>query len=92
MRLSQEKTKKISEQILAYLYECFPEQPFTAQIARELIRDEEFIKKLLIDLQSRGFIVAIKKNSKGSQFLRRIKWQLSSKAYTVYEEKASNLE
>ena len=88
MRLSQEKIKKISEQVLAHLYHSFPQQLFTAEIARELARDEEFIKRLLFDLKDRGFVVTIKKNKKGIDFVRRIKWQLSTKAYEAYHEKA----
>ena len=92
MKISQEKKKKISEQILAYLYERFPEQQFTSQIAQELARDEEFIKRMLVNLQERGFVTAIKKNSRGIVFLRRIKWQLSTKAYNAYHEKARNMQ
>lgn len=91
MKLSLEKKKKISEQILAILYENFPKQLFTAELARELARDEEFIKKMLLDLRDRGFLTAIKKNKKGVPFIRRIKWQLSGKAYEAYHEKASGL-
>ena len=51
MRLSQEKKNKIIEQILLYLYHSFPNQPFTAEIAREIARDEEFIKRILFELK-----------------------------------------
>ncbi len=84
MRLSNEKKQKISEQILSLLFERFPEQLFTAQISKELARDEEFIKRLLYELKEKGFIISIKKNKKGNLFLRRIKWQLSSKTYSAY--------
>ena len=63
MRLSQEKIDKITEQILSYLYSSFPKNPFTAEIAREIARDEEFIKKLLFDLRERKLIIVIRKNS-----------------------------
>ena len=51
MQLSQAKKDKITEQILSYLYHEFPNQPFTAEIAREIARDEEFIKRLLFELK-----------------------------------------
>jgi DNA-binding IscR family transcriptional regulator len=87
MKLSQEKINKISEQILSHLYHSFPDQLFTAQISRELARDEEFIKKLLIDLKNKGLVISIRKNKKGISYVRRIKWQLSPKAYQIYHEK-----
>jgi DNA-binding IscR family transcriptional regulator len=92
MRISKEKRDKIAEQILSHLYHSFPTQLFTAKIAKELARDEEFIKRLLFELQEKGLVSSIKKNTKGISFLKRIKWQLSSKAYEAYHQKATNLE
>ena len=87
MRLSQEKIDKITEQILSYLYSSFPKNPFTAEIAREIARDEEFIKKLLFDLRERKLIIVIRKNSKGEGFSRRLRWKLSSKVYDIYHSR-----
>jgi len=87
MRLGNEKRDKIFEQILSYLYHSFPKTPFTAEIAREIIRDEEFVKRLLFELESKGLIVAIRKNNKGEPFTRRLKWRLSSRVYEVYKSK-----
>jgi DNA-binding IscR family transcriptional regulator len=91
MRLSKEKRDKIKEQVLSFLYQSFPEQLFTAHIAKELARDEEFIKKILEELREKGLVKPIRKNSKGLDFIRRIKWQLSSNAYNVYHQKATGL-
>ncbi len=88
MRLSQEKKDKIAEQILSFLYHSFPNQPFTAEIAREIARDEEFIKRLLFDLKEKKLVIPIRKNSKGLVFTRRLKWRLSNKVYDVYSEKS----
>ena len=87
MRLSQEKKDKITEQILSYLYHSFPNQPFTAEIARETARDEEFIKRLLFELKEKQLVIPIRKNKKGDIFTRRIKWRLAQKVYDVYSEK-----
>jgi predicted transcriptional regulator with HTH domain len=87
MRLSKYKKDKISEQILFFLYQSFPKQPFTAEIAREIARDEEFIKKILMELKERGLIISIRKNKKGESFTRRIKWRLSNKIYELYDFK-----
>jgi len=87
MRLSQEKIDKITEQILSYLYSVFPKNPFTAEIAREIARDEEFIKKLLFDLREKKLVIIIRKNNKGEVFSRRLRWRISPKVYDVYHSK-----
>ena len=85
MRLSKEKREKISEQILAALFRVYPKSLFTAHIAREIARDEEFIKSLLKDLWEKNFVIPIKKNPKGILFSRRIKWRLSNRLYEAYK-------
>ena len=87
MRLSQEKKNKIIEQILSYLYTVFPDYPFTAGIAKEIARDEEFIKKILFELKDKNLVIPIKKNKKGNIFSRRIKWRLANKVYEIYHKK-----
>ena len=87
MRISQIKKDKITEQIIYYLYHIFPKIPYTAEIAREIARDEEFLKDLLLDLKDKGIVIAIKKNKEGITFSRRIKWRLNPKVYNIYKEK-----
>ena len=89
MRLSKEKKEKVSEQVLSFLYHSFPKQLFTAEIAKEIARDEEFIKTLLFDLKDKNLVVAVKKNETGKDFIRRIRWQLSGPAYQAYHQKTS---
>ncbi len=87
MRLSQDKKNRINEQILLFLYHSFPQEPFTAEIAREIARDEEFIKRILFDLKDKGIVVPIIKNKKGEPFSRRFKWRLSNKIYEIYKSR-----
>ena len=87
MRISKEKRDRISEQILSFFYNSFPKQPFTAEISREIARDEEFIKKLLFELKDRGLIVSIRQNKNKEPFSRKIKWKLSNKVYEVYNSR-----
>ena len=87
MRISKEKKDKITEQILSYLFSIFPKYPFTAEIAKEIARDEEFIKKLLIELEINELVISIKKNIQGNLFSRRVKWRLSNKVYEVYHSR-----
>lgn len=82
--ISKEKQNKIKEQVLFYLYAQFPKQPFTSDIACELARDEEFIKKILLEMYKDSLIVKIERNSQGIKYLRRIRWRISNKAHQIY--------
>ena len=86
MKISKEKKDKICEQILSHLYLQSPKALFTYHIALEIARDEEFVKKLLLDLKKRGLVVEIKKNSQGKKYLRRVRWKLSMRAYNYYNQ------
>ena len=83
-KISEQKLEKISEQILFHLYSIFPKQVFTSDIARELARDEEFIKKLLEQLEKKELVIKINKNPKGFQYSRRLRWRISNKAHNIY--------
>jgi len=84
-KISNQKIEKISEQILFYLYNIFPKQVFTVDVARETARDEEFIKRLLEDLKKQELVVKINKNPKGIQYSRRLRWRISNKTYETYK-------
>ncbi len=86
VRISEEKKKRIMEQILLTLYENFPKSLFTAEISRLVARDEEFIKSLMFDLKQKGLVVQIRKNPKGVPYSRRIRWRLSNKAQDTYKQ------
>ena len=83
-RLSETKKEKITEQILSILYDNFPKPLFTSQIAKEIVRDEEFTKTLLKTLKEKELIVPINKNPDGIQYIRRVRWRLSNKAQNIY--------
>jgi hypothetical protein len=85
MKISKVKKEKISEQILSLLYSSNLQPLFTSKISQEIARDEEFIKRLLIDLKKKGLVTEIKKNSKGIDYIKRSRWILSEKAYTIYK-------
>lgn len=86
MKISNEKKEKISEQILAHLYSIAPKPSFTLHIAKEIARDEEFIKSLLISLKNKGLVIEIKKNPEGKPYLKRSRWRLSEPAYLQYKK------
>jgi len=85
MKISQQKKDKISEQILSHLYNIYPKSIFTAEIAKELARDEEFVKSLMFELKRKNLVVSINKNPNGINYVRRIRWRLSNSAYSAYK-------
>ncbi len=91
MKISKEKRDKISEQILALLFSNSPKPLFTFYIAKEIARDEEFVKALLKGLKRKGLVNEVKKNPVGISYLRRTRWNLSDKAYSAYKS-ASNID
>lgn len=86
MKISEEKRKKIFEQIFLYLFQESPKPVFTSYIAKEVARDEEFTKELLKELMKKGLVVEIKKNKEGIAYLKRSRWKLSPLAYEAYSK------
>lgn len=91
MKISKEKKEKIYEQILALLFSLSPKPLFTLNIAKELARDEEFVKCLLLDLKKKNLVVEIKKNPKGINYLKRSRWKLSEETYKIYKNHQKNI-
>ena len=90
-RLSKEKRDKISEQILHYLFSISPESRFTSEISKEIARDEEFTKSILLELEKNKLASEIKKNSNGITYLKRQRWRLSNQAFEAYQKHQKNL-
>jgi len=86
MKISLKKREKISEQILTVLFSASPQFLFTSEIAREIARDEEFVKTILLELKKKRLVVEIRKNPKGNNYLRRVRWGLSDGAYKAYND------
>ncbi len=84
MKISNKTKEKVSEQILSLLYSISPKPLFTAHIAKEIARDEEFIKKILLGLKNKNLITEIKKNSDGVIYKKRSRWVLSEPTYKFY--------
>jgi RNase H-fold protein (predicted Holliday junction resolvase) len=89
-RISQVKEEKIKESILAFLFQHTPRALFTYHIAQELARDEEFIKRLLQELEAKELILGVRKNSQGEEYSRRIRWRLADKTYQAYKNLNGN--
>lgn len=87
MFISKEKQEKISEQILAYLFSTNPKPLFTFSIAKEIARDEEFVKKLLLNLKKKNLVIEVKKSPKGMGYIKRSRWKLTEEVYNLYKSR-----
>ena len=85
MKLSDKKKDKIKEAILSYLFHNSPNAYFTAQIAAEIARDEEFTKVLLNELEAKDFVKSVKKNDKGKEYEKRTRWRIAPRIYETYK-------
>lgn len=90
MKISDKKKDKISEQVLAFLYSISPRPEFTVHIAREIARDEEFVKAILLELKKKNLVTEIKKNPDGKEYLKRSRWKLTDPAYSAYKDVENN--
>lgn len=90
MKISASKEEKIKENIIHLLFEQSPRALFTAAIASYLARDEEYIKRLLFQLEKKNFVIAVKKNPQGKDYKRRIRWLLNTKVYEAYKKIREN--
>jgi len=88
--ISNQKKDKISEQILHHLFSVAPKPLFTAQIAREIARDEEFTKDILLILKSKSLVVEVNKNGQGLDYIRRQRWRLANNVYDAYFKQQNN--
>jgi len=85
-RISPKTKDRIAEHVLAHLFSCTPEPAYTNAIARELARDEEFIRSVLGELEQKKLVVKITKNNQGVPLARRTRWRLSNTAFEAYNQ------
>lgn len=86
MRISKEKRDRIKENILSLLFQNSPKSFFTAGIASEITRDEEFTKQLLLELQKNEFVSLVEKSLRGVKYNKRQRWRISSRVYDTYKK------
>ncbi len=90
-QISKQKRDKISEQILHYLFSLSPEALFTSAISKEIARDEEFTKSLLLELKNKNLLAEINKNKNGTIYTKRQRWRLSNQAFDIYKKHQSKI-
>jgi len=86
MKISEEKLNKLKEEILSTLFRNSPKALFASEIARNIIRDDEFTKKLLLELEEKNLISRVSKNNNGIDYTKRMRWRLTTPVYQAYEQ------
>ena len=86
-KISKEKKDRLKEEILHSLYENYPKMMWTFEIGDILIRDDEFILKLLMELKKKRLVMNYEE-SKGKKVKR--KWGMKKEVYEQYKQLLEN--
>jgi len=84
VRLSDKIIGLIKDDVVSILYNSH-QALFANEIALEVRRDKEFVKKLLLELKELGLVEEIKKNSRGHEYKKRRRWRLRPNVVDAYE-------
>ena len=68
--LSRSNEKRIKEQIIQFLYENHPNSYTAKRIGRELIRDNEFVDRLLRELEETKIVTVNQNKSRSFKYYR----------------------
>jgi len=85
-KLSEKTIKNIKEQLINMIFENSPKSLYTNELASLLARDEEFTKRLLLELKDQGLVEPVSKNPKGKNFLIRRRWKLTKAVLDASEQ------
>jgi len=85
-KISLNTINLLKDDIISILYENQLRPLLTIEVAKELRRDKEFTKKLLLELKQKGILNEIKKNNKGKDYIKRSKWLIKPNIINKYNE------
>lgn len=77
------KEARIKEDILRLLYDRYPGFHYTNVVSYEILRNNEFVLRLLDELMKEGLVSFI--DEKGGRGIRR-KWSLKKEVFERYKE------
>ena len=85
-KLSEKTIKNIKEQLINIIFENSPKSLYTNELASLLARDEEFIKRLLLEFKDQGLVEPVTKNHKGKNLISRRRWKLTKAVLDASEQ------
>ncbi|MDD5177906.1 MAG: hypothetical protein PHT54_01315 [Candidatus Nanoarchaeia archaeon] len=80
-QISKGKIERIKQDILYLLYEANLKPMYTVNIANEVIRDDEFVLRLLVEMEKQGLVKQANKNT-----IRRKQWVMTNEAYGQFRK------
>lgn len=81
--ISENKKERIKMDVLRFLYDGYPKMFYTYEVADALLRNDEFILGLLIELRDKKTVHWIEE-TKGNKIKR--KWGMNELIYKTYKE------
>ena len=86
VKLSKKTVELLKDDIISILYERSLVPMSAYEICVELRRNNEFTKKLLLELEEDGLVREVGKNSDGRVYLRNKKWMIPAKVLKAFEK------
>lgn len=83
-RISKKREDKIKEEILSVLYENITGLS-TYGIGEEILRDDEFTLRLLVEMRERGLVKNVTKSIRGKEYSAKKMWVLTKEAFEAYK-------
>ncbi len=83
-RISKKREEKIKEEILSLLYENIKGMS-TYKISEEVLRDDEFVLRLLKEMNEKGIVKQVRKTGNGGEYKTKKMWGLSKEAFEAYK-------
>ncbi len=83
-RISKKREEKIKEEILSLLYENIKGMS-TYKISEEVLRDDEFVLRLLKEMYEKGIVKQVRKTGNGGEYKTKKMWALSKEAFEAYK-------
>ncbi len=82
-KISLEKEARIKEEILRILYDSYPKFYYTSSISYEVLRNNEFVLRLMNEMMKGGLVSFI--CERGGRGMRK-KWCLKNDVFEKYKE------
>ncbi|HII15811.1 MAG TPA: hypothetical protein HA362_05880 [Nanoarchaeota archaeon] len=84
-RLSEKTENHLKDEIVSALYHS-KRSMFSNQIATEICRDNELVKRLLAELDKMGVVERLLKNKRGVSYKERNRWRLRPEVEKAFRQ------
>lgn len=86
-KLSQKTREALMNEINSILYyETNIRGMFTKEIADKLLRDKEFVRDILLDMEKRGWVKRVGKSKRNYNYVKRRRWILTDEIKGLFDK------